>query len=115
MPNSPSCTYRILAHGKESLVQWCPDCHTIQLIFKNLVLCFPPKAFENFKETISQCYQFHLERTQDRMRRDIFFSTPTNDMKFVFSTNEIGEILSLLQEANFELMTIEQPGEAKTD
>ncbi|MEM1119491.1 MAG: DUF6686 family protein [Bacteroidota bacterium] len=113
--HQPSCSYITLVQRPHCIIQWCNDCQTFQIIYNNIVLCFPPKEFENFKETVAECYMHHLEWVDNRDRRQIFFNTPVIDMHFLFSTNEVGELLGLLQDAELEFMMIDQAGEAHSD
>lgn len=104
------CPYTVLTRRPNSLVQWCHECQTYQLIFNNLVLCFEPPAFAEFKDMVGKCYMYHLECVPDRNNKEILFNTPVLDMHFLFSTNEVGELLGLMQEAELAFIGLEKPG-----
>jgi len=93
------CTYSILAEQPTGNVRWCHDCAIYTLTFNNLVLSFGERAFYEFKENVAACYAENATAVCQRSCRDIFFNTRLEGLQMVFSTNEMADLLTMLQEA----------------
>ncbi|MEM9918285.1 MAG: DUF6686 family protein [Bacteroidota bacterium] len=105
------CKYEVLAENNGALIQLCKGCGSYTLQFNNLVMNFPPLAFHQFKKSVQDCYNVNVESCGDRDKRTIIFNTRLDSMQLLFSTNEVGALLALLQEAQIqELMLVESDG-----
>lgn len=62
-------------------------------------MSFDDGGFESFKHNLSECYGECSRCHKDRNRRDIYFNTRLDGMQLLFSVNEVGDLLSLMQEA----------------
>ena len=67
-------------------------------------MCFSSKAFRQFKSNQADCYEFHVHISFPRENQDIFFETKEAGLNLRFSLDEIGELLSLLQEAELKFL-----------
>ncbi|MEM9822669.1 MAG: DUF6686 family protein [Bacteroidota bacterium] len=92
--------YSVLAKRKQGIIRWCHDCKTYNLAYHNICLNFNATGFEKFKESMEACYEENIKRTNRRNCKDIFIETSLEGLQLLFSTNEIGELLSMLQEAS---------------
>ncbi len=93
------CKYSILAECANGTVRWCHHCKIYTLTFNNLSLSFGKRAFYEFKENVAACYAEHAKSVCQRTCRDILFNTRLEGLQFVFSTNEVGDLLTMIQEA----------------
>ena len=65
-------------------------------------------TFNKFKENLNDCYEAHLNKGFCRNQRQIVFNTRLDGMQLLFSVNEVGSLLALMQEAELELMLINE-------
>ncbi|BDS09412.1 DUF6686 family protein [Aureispira anguillae] len=93
------CQHDSLAKNSDGFVLWCNECRVYNLYFKNIVMTLDERGLYQFKENIATCYAENLNSSKDRNRRTILFDTQVNGMRFCFSTNDVGSLLSLMQEA----------------
>ncbi len=98
------CKYSILSQTDKGFVRYCYDCHTYSIVYENILMNFDDKGFQNFKSNVSQCYVENVKDSYNPKRRDIFFNTRVDGLQFIFSVEEVGEILSLMQTAELESM-----------
>lgn len=101
------CEYTLLARASNGNVRWCHCCKTYSITFNNIVMNFEPKGFHRFKENLAECYQYNSKNSCKRECRDIYFNTRLEGMQLLFSTTEVGALLSLLQDASFHEISIE--------
>lgn len=100
------CKYKILVRRNNGLVRWCDDCKAYNVIFNNVVMTYKPKGLESFKKNLAECYEAHCKTDHNRACRNIYFNTLVDGVQFLFSTNEIGNFLSLLQEASLQHLLV---------
>lgn len=96
------CTYHLLANNSDGMICWCPDCKVYNLQFNNIVMTFNINGFEQFKENLFNCYLEHTTVSgcpKKRHCRDILFDTKLDGLRLCFSVNDLGSLLSLMQEA----------------
>lgn len=93
------CDYLVLARSEKNSIKWCKDCDTYCISYNNIVITFTQKAFQEFKQQITDCYSHHAKESLDWDRRDIVFNTRLDGVRFLFSTNEVKELLSLIKNA----------------
>ena len=98
------CKFSILFKNKNGIIRYCHDCNTYNLNYKNIVMNFDEVGFTRFKENVSICYEENLKMSSNPHLRDIFFNTKVEGLLFVFSITEVGELLSMIQAADFEIM-----------
>ncbi len=101
------CRYTYLSKNEQGEVKWCHDCKTYHLTFNNMIMNFKSSAFHQFKDNLNACYQANLNTDFDRDERQILFNTRIDGLQLLFSVNEIGSFLSLMQEATIESMFAE--------
>ena len=77
-------------------------------MFQNILLSLSRKAFLEFKMHLSKCYEYNIENhcCEHRDVRNITFNTQMEGLQFIFSTKEVGEFLSLIQEAEMSEMFV---------
>ncbi|MEM7104366.1 MAG: DUF6686 family protein [Bacteroidota bacterium] len=93
------CKFQQLAERDDGEVRLCTNCQSYRLIYKNLVFTFNRIGLENFKDNIEFCYQENLEFDFDPDERHIVFDTRLRGFQFLFSLQEVGGLMSLIQEA----------------
>lgn len=93
------CQYDPLARNSDGFVLWCKECKVYNVHFQNIVLTLDERGLHQFKKNISNCYAGNLCLPEDRDRKTIFFDTQVNGLRFCFSINDLGSLLSLMQEA----------------
>lgn len=69
-------------------------------------MSFDPVHFGCFQRGLSQCYEECSPMASCRKKRDIIFNTKLDGMQLLFSVGEVGELLSIMQEASFEAMDV---------
>ncbi len=102
------CKYTALSNNTDGRVQWCQDCKTYHVNFNNLVMSFSIKSFDSFKNNMLACYEENVNKGCCRDERQVLFNTRVDGMQLLFSTNEVGSFLSLMQEAELSLMVLEE-------
>jgi len=100
------CKYSVLAKSGKGFVRYCHDCQTYCLNFGNIVMNFDQVGYDQFKKNVEMCYEEHAECLNHRDLRKIFFDTKVEGLQLVFSTEEVGALLSLMQLASLEAMGI---------
>ncbi len=98
------CHYSLLSQRKNASVHYCVDCKTYTITFNNLVLSFNHVGFDTFKAGLEECYEECAASCLNCHRRDIFFNTRLEGVQMLFSINEVGALLSVMQEASFEVI-----------
>jgi hypothetical protein len=101
------CKYTALTNNGDGRVRWCYDCKTYNVNFNNLIMSFTIQSFSSFKNNLVACYEENINRNCCRDERQILFNTQVEGMQLLFSTNEVGSFLSLMQEAELSLMVLE--------
>lgn len=96
------CKYSILAQNSKGVIRYCYDCGTFNLLYGNILMNFNSTGFTQFKENVTKCYEENIKCNCERKRRDIFFNTRVEGLQLVFSTDEVGDLLSMIQAANLE-------------
>lgn len=92
------CKYSVLSKNQNGLVRWCHHCETYHIAYNNICMNFKETAFNRFKENLENCYSENVNKAMPNCR-NILFDTPCNGMSFIFSHSEVGDFLSLIQEA----------------
>lgn len=100
------CNYSLLVQYKHACVRYCHDCETYTLVFNNLLMNFNGKGLEEFKDGLMDCYENCSMRCGDTSKRDIYFNTRLDGMQLLFSVEEVGDVLAIIQEAQFEAMQV---------
>ena len=93
------CKPTILSQSSIGYVKHCRDCGTYTIAFNNSMVALDKKGFLGFKGSLRDCYQAHLKNEVDSSFRYIMFDTFCEGIRFLFSLDEIGEVLSMMQEA----------------
>ncbi|MEM7368301.1 MAG: DUF6686 family protein [Bacteroidota bacterium] len=93
------CSYQLLSQGPLGSIRWCKTCGTFNILFNNISFSFKPEAFQKFKRNVSDCYAHYSQSNCAVKKRDIVFNTSSAGVHFVFSVNELGELLFLMQTA----------------
>lgn len=104
------CKYSMLAKNVNGAVRWCHDCQTFNLSFNNFILNFTASGFQQFKANLTACYTENAKQQCCRTKRDIVFNTRLEGMQLLFSTAEVGALLSLMQEAALHEISFEVLG-----
>jgi len=104
------CKHTILAERQYAGIRYCHDCKSYKFLYNNIVLNLSNKAFLGFKKHLSDCYEYNIENhyCEHRHIRDITFNTRMEGLQFLFSTQEVGELLSLIQEAELSEMFVDE-------
>ncbi|MFT6320747.1 MAG: hypothetical protein ACJAT4_001675 [Granulosicoccus sp.] len=104
------CKHSILAERDHAGIRYCHDCQSYKIMFQNILLNLSRKAFFDFKKHLSECYEYNIDNhcCEHRQVRDITFNTQMDGLQFVFSTQEVGEFLSLIQEAEMSEMSTDE-------
>ena len=63
---------------------------------------FSSKCLNAFKNSLQDCYEHCSQYRDDQNKRDIYFNTTIEQMQIRFSLYEVGEVLSIIQEAAME-------------
>ncbi|MFT5263724.1 MAG: hypothetical protein ACI9RM_002452 [Ulvibacter sp.] len=94
----------------EQQYRYCHHCETYSITFNNLIMNFDAIGFDGFKDNLSNCYGSNLEGhfPEHRDMRDITFGTRLDGLQFLFSINEVGALLTLIQEAQLSEMFVEE-------
>lgn len=100
------CKYSILASCPSGAVRYCHHCQNYNVYYGNIVVNFSQIGFEEFKENVAACYEHNVDCSCSDNNRGIFFNTRIEGLQFVFSVTEISELLSMLQTASLEAMTL---------
>ena len=93
------CKYNILAARPNGDIQQCSDCKGYIVTYNNLVINFTKEHYLQFKASVTECYEFNSRTAKHIHRREIFFNTKVDGVRLLFSTVEVGELLSLMKEA----------------
>lgn len=93
------CQHTTLASNSEGFVLWCECCKIYHVHFNSIVLALDVKGLELFKANLSDCYQENLQKQLSKTKRHIFLDTRLEGLQLWFSTEEVGSLLALLQEA----------------
>ncbi|MEM1318934.1 MAG: DUF6686 family protein [Bacteroidota bacterium] len=104
------CKYSILAQSKDAYIRYCHCCKTYTVTFNNLLMNFAPSGLSDFKAHLTACYEANVRDHCEEHRgvRDITFSTRLDGLSFLFSTQEVGELLSLIQQAQLSELLVEE-------
>jgi len=100
------CTYHHLTNSKFGSIKWCEKCGIFHLEFGNIAMNFNVESFSGFKENLLACYQHYSGAECCRNQRSIIFNTRIEGMQLLFSTEEVGNLLAMMQEAELEQMMI---------
>ncbi|MEL6864122.1 MAG: DUF6686 family protein [Bacteroidota bacterium] len=103
------CKYSILAESAHATIRYCHHCNTYSLLYNNVVMNFEIAGFERFKDNLVRCYEHNTKNhcIVHRKVRDIVFNTSLEGLQLLFSTEEVGELLSLIQEAQLNEVFVE--------
>ena len=103
------CQYTILSQRENAIIRYCNDCKPYILEFSNILINFESQGFEGFKHNLGICYETNTERyfPEHRDIRDIRFNTKIEGLQLLFSLNEIGVLLAMMQEAQLSELTFE--------
>ena len=93
------CQHSTVASNSEGFVLWCEDCKIYRVHFNTIVLALDVRGIELFKSNLSVCYQENSVKKIARDKRHIFLDTRLEGLQLWFSTEEVGSLLALLQEA----------------
>ncbi|MGH1338779.1 MAG: DUF6686 family protein [Aureispira sp.] len=99
------CDHCTVARNSEGFVLWCEDCKIYRVHFNTIVLALDVKGLELFKSNLSICYQENSGKRIARDKRHIFLDTRLEGLQLWFSTEEVGSLLALLQEATLCFLT----------
>jgi hypothetical protein len=88
----------ILSESAEAYIGICTCCSTINFIYKNVAIKFKEEEFLYFKKYMEELNpsEFLFE---SKTGKNIFMSTPVNNIVFCFKKEEVEEINLLMQEA----------------
>lgn len=85
-------------HG-EVFISQCGN--NYKLVYNNLVLIHGYESYMQFFKNVENCH-YTVKDEEDKVTRDIVFSTCSSCMIFCFSVTEIAELYYLLQSALIE-------------
>lgn len=104
------CKHTILVERQDAGIRYCHCCKSYKVLYKNILLNLSSDAFFGFKKHLTDCYEHNTENhcQEHRHVRDIIFNTRMEGLQFIFSTNEVGELLSLIQEAEMSEMMADE-------
>jgi hypothetical protein len=71
-------------------------------------MTFSIQSFHSFKNNLTACYAESIKHECYRDKREIVFNTRLEGLRLVFSIDEVGSYLSLMQEAELEMMVSEE-------
>lgn len=92
------CKYTVLAQNSHGIVRWCHHCEAFHLAYNNITMNLKPKAFEQFKCNLEDCYYDNMEKARPKCR-NIIFDTPIEGINLIFTHREVGDFLALVQDA----------------
>jgi hypothetical protein len=102
------CKYINLSKNQNGQIQWCQDCNNFTVNFNNLIMTFTIQSFQSFKNNLTACYAENTKHECYRDKREIVFNTRVEGLRLVFSIDEVGSYLSLMQEAELGMMVSEE-------
>ncbi|MEM9986157.1 MAG: DUF6686 family protein [Bacteroidota bacterium] len=93
------CKSKILVKSKIGHVHWCQKCKNFTVVFNNNMVGFKHKGLLHFKENLMACYDYHLSKDHNHTKRSITFDTNFKGIRFLFSLEEVAELLAMIQSA----------------
>ncbi|MEM9990234.1 MAG: DUF6686 family protein [Bacteroidota bacterium] len=105
------CKYVHLAENKHGNIRYCRHCKTYSVGYSNLLINLSDSGMELFKIDLMHCYDYHIEHQYSEYRdlRNVTIATGVEGLSFLFSTNEVGELLALIQEAQMNMAMSHTP------
>jgi hypothetical protein len=89
----------ILSERKEAYIGLCRCCHTINFVYRNLAIQFTDEEFIYFKSYFDRLntddYIF-----ESRIGKNVFMASPTKNIVYCFSKEEIELLKDLMNEAS---------------
>lgn len=94
-----------IKNSQNGCVSVSPKCQTVNLEFGNFFLKFKPEAFSKFKSFIQEMNieRFENSKLNKNKNRKILVNLPSSGVTLAFHKEEIDELKSLLQKAEFSL------------
>lgn len=88
----------ILTEKEEAYIGLCRCCHTINFVYRNIAIQFTDEEFAYFKAYFDQLNtEDYL--LQSRIGKNIFMASPTKNIVYCFSKEEIELLKDLMNEA----------------
>ena len=97
------CNYHTWFHNEKSgYVIECVHCNKIQVCFGNLLLSFPPEAFENFRHYVGKKAEA-ITSTADRYIKSIVLNTDCEGVNMLLTEAELDGLYQMLEYADTEM------------
>jgi hypothetical protein len=92
-------TFDVIAESDFGSIRLLNKGEVFNILFNNIVLYFNSECFLNFKHNLACCYEENINSEHCLDCRNIVFNTRNEDMRLLFSSREVGQLLSMMQEA----------------
>lgn len=98
----------IISRSKNGMVIWSNERKMYIVRFKLMALYLPSHGFQNFKDSLTLCYETTINSEKRKENEFLQFKTSGGTDDFKLSIEEVGDLLNLLQMSSLQEFALQQ-------